>query len=294
MAWIQTGSSIIFLPYTLEQALRGLAAAGFENVEIGAVKGFLEHLDPDAIDGEAIASCRRLLAENGLACVSMSGHAQLHTEEGKRRLTNVLRAGKELGITVLNTFTGDAESPEELKKFARAGYAIPFMFPPVRIRGDWFVDGGFAWNIPLEHALRMGATEIYVLTVIAHELPYQKRFRTIAGYAGRFMDVMWRTLGNVGYFYTPIEDGKIQGVPVTLIQPGEELSGLPMFDLFNVHPKKSRRLMDFGYRDAKRLLSRGRAGAKRIAARAREEMAEQAGRDGPRPRRASGRRRRGA
>jgi len=117
MTWIQTGSSIIFLPYTLEQALRGLAAAGFENVEIGAVKGFLEHLDPDAIDGEAIASCRRLLAENGLACVSMSGHAQLHTEEGKRRLTNVLRAGKELGITVLNTFTGDAESPEEVETF---------------------------------------------------------------------------------------------------------------------------------------------------------------------------------
>ncbi len=46
-AWTQTGSSIIFLPFTLEQALAGLAEAGFVNVEIGAVKGFLEHLDPD-------------------------------------------------------------------------------------------------------------------------------------------------------------------------------------------------------------------------------------------------------
>jgi len=169
----------------------------------------------------------------------------------------------------------DAESPEELKMLARAGYAIPFMFPPVRIRGDWFVDGGFAWNIPLDHALRMGATEIYVLTVIAHELPYQKRFRTIADYAGRFVDVMWRTLGNVGYFYTPIEDGKIQAVPVTLIQPGEELAGLPMLDIFNVHPKKSRRLIELGYRDAKRLLSRGRAGAKAAAERVRAEVAEE-------------------
>ena len=41
MSWIQTGSSIIFLPYTLEEALRGLAEAGFEHVEIGAVKGFI-------------------------------------------------------------------------------------------------------------------------------------------------------------------------------------------------------------------------------------------------------------
>jgi L-ribulose-5-phosphate 3-epimerase len=114
VAWIQTGSSIIFLPYTLEEALRGLAAAGFRNVEIGAVKGFLEHLDPDAPD---VDGCRALLVEHGLTCVSMSGHAQLHTEEGKRRLTNVLHAGQELGIQVLNTFTGDAESPEEVEAF---------------------------------------------------------------------------------------------------------------------------------------------------------------------------------
>lgn len=112
--WIQTGSSIIFLPYTLDQALRGLAQAGFRNVEIGAVKDFLEHLDPDEPDVER---CRALLAENGLTCVSMSGHAPLHQEIGRRRLLNVLRAGKELGIGVLNTFTGDAESPEEIETF---------------------------------------------------------------------------------------------------------------------------------------------------------------------------------
>jgi L-ribulose-5-phosphate 3-epimerase len=47
----------------------------------------------------------------------MSGHAQLHTEEGVRRLTNVLRAGQELGIVVLNTFTGDAEGDEQLAAF---------------------------------------------------------------------------------------------------------------------------------------------------------------------------------
>ena len=114
MSWTQTGSTICFKPYTLEEALRGLAEAGFVNVEIGAVKGFLEHLDPDDPDVEG---CRRLLAEHGLACVSMSGHAQLHTEEGKRRLTNVLHAGRELGIGVLNTFTGDAGTPDEIATF---------------------------------------------------------------------------------------------------------------------------------------------------------------------------------
>jgi L-ribulose-5-phosphate 3-epimerase len=117
MTWIQTGSSICFKPYSLEEALRGLAAAGFENVEIGAVKGFLEHLDPDRLGPAEIDAARRLLDDHGLRCVSMSGHAQLHTAVGLGRLRRVLAAGSELGISVLNTFTGDAESPAEVEAF---------------------------------------------------------------------------------------------------------------------------------------------------------------------------------
>src|SRR5262249_54295815 len=50
----------------------------------------------------------------------------------------------------------------DLRTLTRAGYAIPMLFPPIQLRGDWYVDGGFAWNIPLERAIQMGATEIYL------------------------------------------------------------------------------------------------------------------------------------
>ena len=123
-AWTQTGSSIIFLPYTLEQALAGLADAGFENVEIGAVKDFLEHLDPDNLGPAEVANCQRLLDQHGLTCVSMSGHAPLHLDIGRERLTNVLRAGREMGISVLNTFTGDAEAEEQIDAFVRNVNAV--------------------------------------------------------------------------------------------------------------------------------------------------------------------------
>src|SRR5712692_9070432 len=103
---LQTGSTICFKPYSLEEALRGLAAAGFENVEIGAVKDFLEHLDPDDLSPSVISATRALLEREGLRVVSMSGHVQLHTDLGRDRLRRVLRAGSELGISVLNTFTG--------------------------------------------------------------------------------------------------------------------------------------------------------------------------------------------
>jgi len=121
MTFVQTGSTICFMPYTLEEALRGLAEAGFENVEIGAVKSFLEHLDPDEPDVEG---ARRLLERHGLRCVSLSGHAPLHEEPGRRRLRNVLAAGKGLGISVLNTFTGDASTPEERERFVEGARAL--------------------------------------------------------------------------------------------------------------------------------------------------------------------------
>jgi sugar phosphate isomerase/epimerase len=121
MRWVQTGSTICFKPYTLEEALHGLAEAGFRNVEIGAVKGFLEHLDPDDPDVEGT---RELLGRYGLRCVSMSGHAPLHEEVGRARLRNVLAAGRELGISVLNTFTGDAETHEERAAFVDGARAL--------------------------------------------------------------------------------------------------------------------------------------------------------------------------
>jgi sugar phosphate isomerase/epimerase len=124
VTWIQTGSTICFKPYSLEEALHGLAEAGFENVEIGAVKGFLEHLDPDRLGSEEIDATRRLLEHYGLRCVSMSGHAPLHEELGQRRLRSVLAAGWELGIGVLNTFTGDAETDEERERFVEGARAL--------------------------------------------------------------------------------------------------------------------------------------------------------------------------
>ncbi len=36
MTFVQTASTICFKPYTLEEALRGLAEAGFVNVEISS------------------------------------------------------------------------------------------------------------------------------------------------------------------------------------------------------------------------------------------------------------------
>ena len=177
----------------------------------------------------------------------------------------------ELAFVVLNLSRGAGEVRGKetcadwraLRTLSRAGYAIPLLFPPVQIGQDWFVDGGFAWNVPLEHALGMGATEIYLLAPIASQLPYVARFSTFLGFVQRFIDVMWRTIGNMGYIYAPIEDGKVNGVPITVIEPGEEWSGFGPLAVFQAYPRKSRNLMDAGYRDAKRALATRRRDERR-------------------------------
>jgi predicted acylesterase/phospholipase RssA len=169
----------------------------------------------------------------------------------------------ELEFVLLNLSRGRAEMHakrdcadwHELRTIARAGYAIPLLFPPIHFRGDWYVDGGFAWNTPLDRAIDLGATEIYLLAPIASQLPYRGRFRTFAGFAQRFIDVMWRTIGNAGYLYARMDGGRFHGVPVTIVEPGEQYSGFGPLAIFNAYPRKNRNLMAAGYRDAKRALA---------------------------------------
>ncbi|HJQ85378.1 MAG TPA: patatin-like phospholipase family protein [Candidatus Binatia bacterium] len=178
----------------------------------------------------------------------------------------------ELEFVLLNLSRGRAEMHakrdcadwRELRAISRAGYAIPMLFPPVQFRGDWYVDGGFAWNVPLDRAIDLGATDIYLLAPIASQLPYRARFRTFAGFVQRFLDVMWRTIGNAGYLYARMDEGRFHGVPVTVIEPGEQYSGFGPLAIFNAYPRKNRDLMAAGYRDAKRALAlRKRAEAQR-------------------------------
>jgi predicted acylesterase/phospholipase RssA len=169
-----------------------------------------------------------------------------------------------LDIIVLNLSRGMGEvyakeqmqGWREFRSLTRAGYTIPLLFPPVHLRGDLFVDGGFAWNIPLEHAIGLEPTEIYLLAPIASQLPYERGFRSFAGLVSRFLDVMWRTIGNMGYIYARLEDGCYHGIPIIIIEPGEEHSGFAPFGMFNAYPRKSARLIAAGYRDAKRVLAR--------------------------------------
>ena len=200
---------------------------------------------------------------SGLSILSMRGLSEAierFIDFGK-----VLASPLELSFIVLNLSRGEGQffsnrqiaEPEDLRRLSRAAYAIPILFPPVRHHGELYVDGGFAWNVPLLQAVEMGATEIYVLSVVATTLPFVKSLRGLPSYAGRVADVMFRTIGNAGFVTTRIEpDGTYRGVPVTVLNPTEELSGFNPIALLSTNQTRTRRLISMGNRDAKRELAR--------------------------------------
>jgi sugar phosphate isomerase/epimerase len=111
------GSTIVFAPYTIDQALQGLAEAGYHACEIGAVKGWFEHIDPDTVTNREIDRIKRKLADLGLKPVSLSGHAQLQTDEGAARFARAIDIAAELGMEIVNTYTGDATTEEEREAY---------------------------------------------------------------------------------------------------------------------------------------------------------------------------------
>jgi predicted acylesterase/phospholipase RssA len=212
----------------------------------------------------------------GLSLASIEGlqrQFERYVDYGK-----LLDSPLDLSFIVLNLSRGEGQfvsnrgghTQDELRKLVTAGYSIPILFPPVAHRGEWYVDGGFAWNVPILQAVEMGATEIYVLAVVATDLPYQGRFANFPQFLVRLADVMWRTLANVGYVTTRIEsDGTYRGIPVTVIQPTEQHAGFQIASLLSSTPARSRRLITAGYRDAKRALARRRPEAETKAGRKR-------------------------
>ncbi len=262
--------------------------------QVGAIKRLVEHgITPDAIVGSSIGvinAClyvsggvanmeqawmsfpsvakifRPSLRDNPISGISLFSMEPFATAIEKFiDFKKVHLSPIELSFILLNLSRGagqffsnrTAESPAELRKLTRAGYAIPVLFPPVRFHNEMYADGGFAWNVPLLQAVEMGATEIYVLAVVATALPFKRSFRGMPDFLMRLTDVMWRTIGNIGFVTTRIDvDGTYRGVPVTVIQPTEEHAGFKPMALLSTSGPRSQKLISAGYRDAARELAR--------------------------------------
>jgi sugar phosphate isomerase/epimerase len=110
-----TASTNSFHPYSLEEALAGIAAAGVTSVELSSVPGWTEHIRRMA-GAEEIGFVKDKLEQYGLTAVSLAGHSDLVSDSGVQEFRRALGLAKLLGVSLVTTSTGghDASSAGDL------------------------------------------------------------------------------------------------------------------------------------------------------------------------------------
>lgn len=101
----------------LERVLRGLADAGFHYVEINAIPSPHSRVVPEQLIGENLERFQALLDSYGLKPVSVSGHSDLTCQPGVEQFKARLDFAARLGVDIVNTGAGHAESTEAEERF---------------------------------------------------------------------------------------------------------------------------------------------------------------------------------
>jgi L-ribulose-5-phosphate 3-epimerase len=91
--------------YSLEEALRGIAGAGFTSVELSSVPGWTEHVLRSATDAQ-LEQVKQQVRDAGLDAISLSGHSDLASDAGSAEFRKALHIARQLGITYVTTSTG--------------------------------------------------------------------------------------------------------------------------------------------------------------------------------------------
>ena len=93
--------------FPMEDALRGIARAGFKFVELTAVRGWTEHVLPDQGESQ-LNRVERLLEELGLTCVALSGHCNLTDPSRLALFRENMALARRLGANWIISSTGEA------------------------------------------------------------------------------------------------------------------------------------------------------------------------------------------
>ena len=91
--------------FSLEEALTGIAKAGFPYVELACVEGWTNHFSVINHREEDLKKLRNALSRLGLQVASISAHSDLSTPEGVSYLEKALDLARVLGARVVNTGT---------------------------------------------------------------------------------------------------------------------------------------------------------------------------------------------
>lgn len=93
--------------FSLEEALKGISAAGFKSVELTAVMGWTEHVTASMSDKE-LDAVKEMLKKYDLSVIGLSGHANLMDEKRLADFRANMEMAAKFGAKFIITSTGEA------------------------------------------------------------------------------------------------------------------------------------------------------------------------------------------
>ncbi len=100
--------------FSMEEALQGIAKAGFKYIEPAAVKGWTEHIMPD-MGEEQITKIKEHMAELGLKPIALSGHCSITDKERLPDFYDNIDLAQRLGCEFIVTSVDEAHYEKEEK-----------------------------------------------------------------------------------------------------------------------------------------------------------------------------------
>lgn len=93
--------------FSVDEALEGIAKAGFKYVELTAVRGWTEHIMPDQ-DEAQLLHVEAKLRELGLTCIALSGHCNLTDADRLNDFRANMALARRFGAKWIISSTGEA------------------------------------------------------------------------------------------------------------------------------------------------------------------------------------------
>lgn len=183
-------SGIVQVPFIEELIRRGIQPDLIVGSSVGAVNGAFLAFHPHNIEGMAdlwIALRDHRLWHRNLLSIGrrlLTRGTSLYSNQFLRDLfrqhvtiDEIAAAEIPLHIVTTGLSTGSKRvlSSGELLAAVMASVAVPGLFPPVRIAGDWCVDGGLSSGLDLETAILQGASHTIAVDLGVQPSPYHPR-----------------------------------------------------------------------------------------------------------------------
>jgi len=183
-------SGIVQVPFLEELIRRQIRPDMIVGSSVGAVNGAFLAFHPDNIEGLAdlwIALRDTRLWHRNLLRITRNLLTRGTSVYSNRFLRDLFSqhvtideiAGAEIPLHIVTTSLSSGRkhvmNKGQLLASVMASVAVPGLFPPVRLDGDWCVDGGLSSGLDLETAILQGATHTIAVDLGVHPSPYQPR-----------------------------------------------------------------------------------------------------------------------